>query len=80
MLAPLNGVQVNAFLHQLPERTQLSQEGHSVGHRLEHVVDLAFRCEASDAESDAAVCALIAVSKRSQDVARLQRGRCTCAT
>lgn len=79
MLAPLNCVQVHAFLHQLPERTQLSQKCHPVRHRLEHVVDLAFRCETSDAESDATVCALIAVPKRSQDVARLKRGRCTCA-
>ena len=63
MLAPFNCVQVNAFLHQLPERTQLSQEGHPIRHRLEYVVDLAFRCEASNAESDAAVRALITISE-----------------
>ena len=72
MLAPLDCVQIHTFLHQLPERTQLSQKSHPVRHRLEHVVDLAFRCETPDAESDAAVCALIAISKRSQDVAGLK--------
>ena len=80
MLAPLNCVQVHPLLHKLPERTQLSQESHPIRHCLEYVVNLAFRCEPSDAESDAAVRALVTVPKRSQDVARLKRGRRTCAT
>ena len=73
MLAPLNSVQIHAFLHQLPQWTQLPQETNSFSNRFEHVINLAFRRESSNAKPYAAVCAFIAVPQRSQDVARLKR-------
>ena len=73
MLAPLDGVQINAFLDELPQRTELSQESYSVPHRVQDVVDLALGREPSDSKSDAAVRALITIAKRSEHVARFER-------
>lgn len=69
VLAPLNRVQIDAFLHKLPQRAELSQEGHALLHSLEDVVDLGLCCESADAEADTAVSALVAASQRAQDVA-----------
>lgn len=63
MLAPLNCVQVNSFLHKLPERTQLSQERDSFSDGVQNIVNLFLCRETADAESDAAVGALIAVAQ-----------------
>ena len=73
MLAPLNSVQVHAFLHQLPQWTQLPQETNSLGDRFEHIINLAFRREPPNTKPNTAVCAFIAVPQRSQNVARFKR-------
>lgn len=73
MLAPLNRVQVNTLLHKLPERAELSQEGHSLFDSLEHVVDLGVCGESANTEADTAVCTLVTAAKRSENVARFER-------
>ena len=75
VLAPLNGVQVNALLHELPERANVTQVLHPALHRLEHIVDLRLGGEPADTEADAAVRALVTAAQRTQDVAGLQRRR-----
>ena len=75
VLAPLDGVEVDALLNKLPQGAELAQEADALADGLEHVVDLGVGGEAADAEPDAAVCALVTVAERPQDVARLQRGR-----
>lgn len=74
MLAPLNSLQINPLLHQLPQRAQLPQKAHPLPHRLQHIINLAFGCEPADAEPDAAVGALVAVAQRSEHVAGLEGG------
>lgn len=69
MLAPLNTVERHAFLYQLPQRAQLTEKADSLLYRFQHIVDLALGCEASNTEADAAVSALVAIAKRSEDVA-----------
>lgn len=69
MLAPLNTVQRHPLLHQLPQWTQLSQKTDPLRHGFQHVVDFALGRESPDAESDAAVCALVAVSEGAKNVA-----------
>jgi CO dehydrogenase nickel-insertion accessory protein CooC1 len=63
VLAPLNRVQVNTLLDQLPEGAQLTQEVHAILDSLEDVVDLGIRGEATNTETDTAVGALVAASK-----------------
>jgi hypothetical protein len=74
MLTPLDRLEIDALLHQFPKRTQLPQKSDPLFDRLEHVVNLPFGRETADAEADAAVRALIAVSQRPEHVARLERG------
>lgn len=80
MLAPLNTVERHAFLYQLPQRAQLTEEADSILHRLQHIIDLALGCKASNTEADAAVSALVAIAKRSEDVAGFERSRGARAT
>jgi hypothetical protein len=80
VLAPFNSIQIDALLHKLPQWAKLSQECHALFDGLENVVNLCFRRESADAETNTAVGTLIAASQRSEDVARFQRGRCACAT
>jgi len=75
MLAPLDTVECHAFLHQLPQRAKLTKKADSLLHRLQHIVDLALSRKPSDTEADAAVSALVAVAKRSEDVAGFERSR-----
>lgn len=75
VLAPLDRVQVNALLNQLPEGTQLTQEVHAILNSLENVVDLGIGGESADTEADTAVGALVAAAQGTQDVAGLQGGR-----
>ena len=75
MPRPLNAIQRNPLLHQLPQRTQLPQERHPFTHRLEHVLDLRFGREAADAKANRAVRALVAAAESPQHVAGFQRGR-----
>lgn len=77
MLAPLDGVQVDTLLHQLPQGAELSQEGDALLHSLQDVVNLSLGGETADTKADTAVSALVAVSKGSEDVTGLQRGRST---
>lgn len=72
MLAPLDGVQVDTLLDQLPERTQLSQKRDTLLHRLQDVVDLLFCGESAETKADTRVCHFVAAAQGSQDVARLQ--------
>lgn len=76
MLAPLDGVKIDTFLDQLPERTQFTQERDTLLHRLQDVVDLQFRSESAKTKANARVCTLIAAAQGPQDVTGLQRGRC----
>lgn len=80
MLAPLDRVQVNTLLDQLPEGAQLTQEVHAILDSLEDVVNLGIGGEATNTETDTAVGALIAASKGTQDIAGLQGGRCAGTT
>lgn len=73
MLAPLDGVQVDTLLDQLPERTQLAKERHALLHGLENILDLEVRGESPNAEPNARVRALVTVAQGPQDVAGLQR-------
>lgn len=76
MLTPFDRLQVDALLHQLPQRGQLAQEVHPILHRLQHIVDLALGREASDTEADTAVGILVVAAQRAEHVAGLQgRGR-----
>ena len=75
VLTPLNAVKINAFLHKLPQWAELSQEGNTLLYSLQDIVDLARCRESSDTESDAAVSALVTVSKCAKHVARLQGRR-----
>lgn len=79
VLAPLDGVEVNTLLHQLPERAQLAEERHPLLHCLQDVVDLEVCGEPANAKPDAGVRALITVAQSPQDVTGLQRGGCACA-
>lgn len=62
MLTPLNTIQRHPFLHQLPQRTELSQEADPLRHRFEHIINLALGGKSPNAEPDAAVRAFIAVT------------------
>ena len=80
MLTPLNTAKIDTFLHQLPQRTELSQKTDSFCDRLEDVIYLTLGSEPSDAEPDTTVCIFIAVTKRPEDVAGLQRRGCARGT
>lgn len=75
MLAPFDGVEVDALLDEFPEWTELSQEGDSFFNGFQNVVNLAGCGKAADAKPNTAVSALIAVPQSSKNVARLQRCR-----
>jgi hypothetical protein len=79
MLAPLNSVKIHPLLHKLPQRAQLAQERNTLLDSLEHVVDLSISSESANAETDTAVCALVAAAERAEHVAGLQRGGGACA-
>jgi hypothetical protein len=76
VLAPFDGVEVHALLHELPQRAQLAEEGYALLHGLEYVVDLGVSGETADTETDTGVCALVAVTESTEDVGWLKRGRC----
>lgn len=80
VLAPLNTVQRNALLHQLPKRTQFSQECDSFLDCFQDVVNLTLSRESSNSKSDTAVCALVTAAKGTENVAGLEGGRCTGTT
>lgn len=80
VLAPLDGVEVNALLDEFPKWAELAQEGDTFLDRLENVVDLHVGGETTDTESDTAVGALIAVAECAEHVTGLQRSRSTSAT
>lgn len=80
MLRPLDRVQVDTFLHQLPQRAQLSQESDAVLDCVEHVVNLSVRGEAADSEANGAVRGFVRVTERSEYVRRLERCGGTCGT
>lgn len=61
VLAPLNAVQSYTFLHQFPQRAQLSEEADSFLDRFQHILHLAIGREPSDAKPNAAMGALIAI-------------------
>lgn len=75
MLTPLDSVEVNTLLDQLPQRAELTKEVHPLLHRLQHVVDLLLGRKATNTESDTAVGTLIAVAQRTKNVTGLQGGR-----
>lgn len=80
VLAPLDRVEIDAFLHELPERAQLAEESDTLLDSLEDVVNLHLCREPTNTESDAAVCTLVTVAQGSQNVAGLQRRRGTSTT
>lgn len=77
MLAPLNRLQVNTLLDQLPQWTQFSQEVNASLHGLQDVVDLAVGREPADTKPDTAVGTLVACAQSPENVTRLQRRRGT---
>lgn len=77
MLAPLNRIQVNTFLHQLPKWAQFTQERHAGLDSLENVVDFFIRGEPADTKPDTAVGALITAAQCAQYVAGFQGCRGT---
>lgn len=75
VLAPLDRIQIDTLLDQLPKGTQLAQEVHAILDSLENVVDLRVGGESTNAEADTAVSALVAAAQSTQDVAGLEGGR-----
>jgi len=71
MLTPFDGVQVNSFLDQLPERAELSQEGDALADSFQNVVDFTSRGETANAKTDTAVRTFVTVSQSAEDIARL---------
>lgn len=74
MLAPFDSVEVDALLHELPQRAELAEEGDALLDGLEDVVDLGVGGEAADTEADTGVGALVAVAQGTEDVRGLERG------
>ena len=74
MLTPLNSLQINPLLHQLPQRAQLPQKAHPLPHRLEHIINLPLRRKPPNPKPNTTMRALIATTQRPQDVAGLERG------
>lgn len=72
VLAPLNRVEVNTLLNELPQRAQFPQEVDALSNRIQDVVNFTVGGEAANAETDTAVSALITAAERSEDVARLE--------
>ena len=68
MLTPLNRVQVNTFLHQLPQRTEFSQKGDTFFDSLQDIVDFTGGRESTNTKSNTAVGTLIAVTQCAEDV------------
>lgn len=63
VLAPFDGIQVDTFLYEFPQRAQLTQEVNSLFDSLEHIVDFCFCSKSTNAKSDTTVCTLITVTK-----------------
>lgn len=77
MLAPLDRVEIDTFLDQLPKRAQLAQECHTFLDSLQYIINFLLGRETANTETDAAVCAFIAVTKSTQNVAGLEGCRST---
>jgi hypothetical protein len=75
VLAPFNRVQVDALLDEFPQWTEFPQERDSVFDSFQDVVDFSISGEAANAESDTAVCTLVAVAESPQDITWLKGGR-----
>jgi hypothetical protein len=71
MLAPLNTIQRNTLLHELPKWAQLSQKCNSFLNCLQNVINLSLCGETTDAEADTAVCALVAAAESPEHVTGL---------
>jgi hypothetical protein len=80
MLAPLDRVEIDAFLHKFPQRTEFSQESDALFDGLEDIVDLAGRGKTANAKTNAAMGTLIAVAESSKDIARFKRRGSTGAS
>lgn len=80
MLTPLNRVEINTFLDQFPQRTELAEECHTLPYCVQHIVNLLLGRESTDAEPDTAVRTLVAATERAEDVAGLKGGGRACAT
>lgn len=74
MLAPLDRVQINSLLNQLPKRAQFAQERYTSLDSLENVVNLLVRGESTNTETDTAVRTLVTAAQSAQHVAGFQRG------
>lgn len=72
MLAPLDGIEIDTLLYQLPKGTQLSQKADSLLNSLENIVNFGLGREATNTKSNAAMRTFVAVSKGSEDVARFE--------
>ena len=66
--APLDGVEINTLLDQLPQRTQFTQESNAFLHSLEHVVDFGIGGEATNAETNTAVSALVTAAEGTENI------------
>lgn len=75
MLTPLNSVEVNTLLNQLPQRAELTKEVHPLLHGLQHVIDLLLGRKATNTEPDTAVGTLVAVAQCTKNVTGLEGGR-----
>ena len=58
-MCPFDRVQIDAILEHLPQGGHLAQTTDGVADELDCVVDLFFGGEATDAETDGAVCQLV---------------------
>jgi hypothetical protein len=76
MAAPLDSVEINTLLDELPQRTQFTQECNTFLHGLEDVVNLFIGGEATDTETDTAVSALVTATQSTENIRRFERGRC----
>lgn len=68
MLTPFNRIDVNAFLHHFPQRTQFPQEVHPLAHSLDYIIDLRFGGEPSNTKTDTAMSALVTIAEGTENV------------
>lgn len=73
MGSPLDRVEVDTVLDELPERAQLAQEVHTLLDGLQDVVDLLLGGKPANTEANTGVGALVTVAEGTQDVAGLKR-------
>ncbi|KAI3476181.1 hypothetical protein L1887_62293 [Cichorium endivia] len=72
---PRDGLQVDALLDHLPERTHVAELVDDADDLVCDIVDLLLGGESADPETQRRVCVLVVEAERTQHVRRLERGR-----